>query len=115
MEEKKTAGMFDASSLPAGTRSGLLSSRVTSVTLFVTILLRGMTSIWKTVVASSCVGWSARQPCPQGGQPWKHSLDAGPGPGLACYKGVPLSWIWPPGPCATVARSGSLPPSPMSR
>ena len=40
--EETTTGMFDASSLPAGTRSGLLASRVTSVTLVVTILLRGV-------------------------------------------------------------------------
>jgi hypothetical protein len=72
--EEKTAGMIDASSHPACARSGLLSSRVTSVTLFVAILFRGMTSIWETVVASSCVGWSARQPCTQGGKLWKHSL-----------------------------------------
>jgi len=40
----------------------------------------------------------------------EHLAEAGRGCWGAC-----LPWIWPPVPCAAVARCGSLPPLPRSR
>ena len=65
----KQSGVVKSGETPIAFSIVTLPSHVTSVTLFVTILFRGMTSIWKTVIASFCVGWSSCQPCTQGGKP----------------------------------------------